>query len=114
GMAIHAASLRGHVQIVRSLLQCGADVDVRGIWNWTPLHLASWGGHVDTVQCLLDQGADANLQDNYDRTPLHLAKSHGILDIVRVLSTIRTSIEQDADDRTSLDNAGLVNSDLPV
>ncbi|KAH9016969.1 ankyrin repeat protein, partial [Lactarius hengduanensis] len=85
GMAIHAASLQGHVQVVRTLLQCGVDVDVRGAWNWTPLHFASWKGYVDVVQFLLDQGADANLQDNYDRTPLHLAKSHGNLDVVRVL-----------------------------
>ncbi|KAH9073482.1 hypothetical protein EDB83DRAFT_76113 [Lactarius deliciosus] len=114
GTAIHAASLRGHVQIVRSLLQCGVDVDVRGVWNWTPLHLASWGGHVDTVQCLLDQGADVNLQDNYDRTPLYLAKAHEILDVVRVLRVHHSDVNrQDPDDRTSLDNAGPANSNLP-
>ncbi|KAH9024189.1 hypothetical protein EDB85DRAFT_2150624 [Lactarius pseudohatsudake] len=115
GIAIHAASFQGHVQVVRSLLQCGVDVDVRGVWSQTPLHFASWKGHVDVVQCLLNHGADPNLQDVDGATPLALAKAHGNPDVVRFLLDHHSDVNrQDTDDRTSLDNAGPANSDLPM
>ncbi|KAI9442917.1 hypothetical protein H4582DRAFT_1141889 [Lactarius indigo] len=85
GTALHAASDAGHIQVVRSLLKCGVDVDPRGIWNQSPLQLASIEGHLDAVQCLLDHGADANSQNNNHRTPLSYAAVRGHLEVVRVL-----------------------------
>ena len=41
GTALHSASVGGHVEVVRSLLKCGATVDARGFANLSPLHLAS-------------------------------------------------------------------------
>ncbi|KAH9027474.1 ankyrin repeat-containing domain protein [Lactarius deliciosus] len=92
GTALHAASLQGHVQVVRSLLQCGVDVDVRGLWNWTPLHYASWWGSVNVVQCLLDYGADANSRGELQATPLSVAAIRGRLDVVRVLLVHRADV----------------------
>jgi len=86
GTALHSASDAGHVEVVRSLLKCGVDVDPRGFWNLTPLQVASLKGHLNVVQCLLDHGADANFQgDGNYRTPLRDAAVEGHLDIVRVL-----------------------------
>src|SRR6266702_283074 len=87
GTALHAASLQGHVQVVRSLLQCGVDVDIRGQWDQTPLHFASQWGHVsvNAVQYLLDNGADVNAQDKDHTTPISLAVMYGHLDAVKVL-----------------------------
>ncbi|KAH8979084.1 hypothetical protein EDB92DRAFT_1981522 [Lactarius akahatsu] len=85
GTALHSASYAGHLQIVRSFLGNGVDVDVRDHWNGSPLQWASFMGHCDIVQCLLDHGADVNLQDDFHETPLILAAHDGHLDVVRVL-----------------------------
>ncbi|KAH9073586.1 hypothetical protein EDB83DRAFT_83958 [Lactarius deliciosus] len=85
GTALHSASFAGHLQIVRSFLRNGVDVDVRDHWNGSPLQWASIRGHCDVVQCLLDHGADVNLQDVHHETPLFFAARDGHLDVVRVL-----------------------------
>jgi ankyrin repeat protein len=85
GTALHAASAAGHVEVVRLLLECGADVDARGDMDRSPLQLATFHGHLDVVQCLLDRGADANFQDGDQVTPLSLAAVEGHLEVVRLL-----------------------------
>ena len=85
GTALHSASYAGHVQVVRTLLKCGAEVDARGVWNQSPLILASFKGHLDIVQCLLDHGADVNLQGDHYNTALSHATVIGHLEIVRTL-----------------------------
>ncbi|KAI9443759.1 hypothetical protein BJY52DRAFT_1157105 [Lactarius psammicola] len=100
GTALHSASRAGHIQVVRSLLKCGVDVDARGFWNQSPLHFASLQGHIDVVQCLLDHGADPKFQDDNHRTPLNHAALEGHLEIVRVL------LEHNAD-ANSQDKGGL-------
>ena len=85
GTALHSASHAGHVEVVRSLLKCGVDVDPRGIMGMSPLQLASMNGTLNVAQYLLDHGADPNFQGNDHRTPLSLAAASGHLEIVRTL-----------------------------
>jgi hypothetical protein len=85
GTALHTASYAGHVEVVRSLLRCGVDVDTRGRWGLSPLQFASARSNLHVVQCLVDHGADANFQDNDHGTPLMHAAVGGNLEIVRVL-----------------------------
>ncbi|KAH9025261.1 hypothetical protein EDB83DRAFT_2657882 [Lactarius deliciosus] len=98
GTALHSASDAGHVEVVRSLLKCGVDVDTCGVWERSPLLLASYEGHLHVVQCLLDHGADADFQDNRRSAPLIEAIRKGYLDIVRVL------LEYNADVNSRDDN----------
>jgi ankyrin repeat protein len=85
GTALHPASERGHVDVVRLLLKCGADVDAQGFSNMSPLQIASSMGHLNVVQCLLDHGADVNYPDAYHGTPLKLAAERGNVETVRAL-----------------------------
>jgi hypothetical protein len=85
GTAMHAAALQGHVHVVRSLIQCGVDANVQGLYGWTPLHFASWWGSLDVVQYLLDHGADVDAKDKLQATALCAAATRGHLDIVRLL-----------------------------
>jgi ankyrin repeat protein len=59
--ALHAAAARGHVDVVRLLLEQRADPNARDAGdNATPLHFAAGGGHVDVVRMLLEAGADVH------------------------------------------------------
>ncbi|KAN0127634.1 hypothetical protein V8E53_014553 [Lactarius tabidus] len=99
GTALHSASLKGHLQVVRYLLQHDVNVNVRNSGNDTSLLLASMWGHGDVVLFLLDHGADVDLRDQYGNTPLTLAASCGHVDAVRIL------LEHNAD-ANSQDNRG--------
>lgn len=60
--------------ITKLLLEKGADVNLPGGCEWTPLHcVAEWWEFVPQAQLLLDHGANINPKDNEDNTPLDLA-----------------------------------------
>ena len=85
GTALHSASDVGHVEVVRSLVKCGVDVDARGVNSMSPLHLASLYGHLNVVHCLLDYGANVNIQSADHSASLGDAAEAGHLEIVRAL-----------------------------
>ena len=55
------ASLKGHTEIVKALLDKGADVNAKSKDGVTALMWASQDGHTEIVKALLiDKGADVN------------------------------------------------------
>uniref|UniRef100_A0A8C8XJQ2 Uncharacterized protein n=1 Tax=Panthera leo TaxID=9689 RepID=A0A8C8XJQ2_PANLE len=74
---LHLAVLRGHVPLVRLLLQRGAALDAGDSLGLTPLHHAARGGHAEVASHLLDRGAQVNAAGWLHKTPLHLAMEHG-------------------------------------
>jgi len=71
--ALHSAIAVRRVDLVRMLLDRGADPGVRAAGGPTPLHAAAQSGQVDLAGLLLDHGADVNAPDEGDRTPLGYA-----------------------------------------
>jgi len=65
-----AVSASGEVDIMRWLLDHGADANVRSWFGWTPLHFAAKYMHLDAVQVLLEHNADINSQNDTSRTPM--------------------------------------------
>lgn len=67
------------VERVRLLLDFGADVNQRGINDWTPLHYAVTLRNADAVRLLLKRGADPALRTRIDEcsTPLEDAEAQG-------------------------------------
>ncbi|KAH9028687.1 hypothetical protein EDB85DRAFT_2147778 [Lactarius pseudohatsudake] len=100
GTALHSASVEGQVEVVRSLLKYGADVDARGVVGQSPLQLASHRGHLNVVRCLLDHGADAEFRSDVRMTPLAYAASLGTLEIVRVL--LEHNVDVNSQDKAGL------------
>ena len=63
------------VDVVRQLIDHGADVAARDETGLTSLHLAAFSGSFDIVRLLIDHGADVTAQDGCSVTPLHYASS---------------------------------------
>lgn len=78
-----AASGNGQLDIVRSLLDSGSDVNETDGHRLTPLHLTSTG--VEVAKLLIERGAFVNARTKRGRTPLHSTIRYGNLEVVRLL-----------------------------
>ncbi len=83
--ALHEASRKGNIEIVRYLLQKGADIHLKNYNGLSPLHIAAYCGENEIVRTLIAAGADVNAKAKDNITPLHTAASMGHADIVEFL-----------------------------
>ena len=72
---LHVAAGEGGADVVRVLLNHGADVASVDDEGKTPLHMAAKGGSAHVVRVLLDHGADAASVDGEGKAPACLVKS---------------------------------------
>ena len=79
------ASEMGHVEIVRVLLERGANPDVQDGRERTALHWGLKEGHLEVAELLLERGATANTADVTGQAPLHLASREGHVVITQLL-----------------------------
>jgi hypothetical protein len=63
-----AAANQGHIEIIKLLLEKGADVN-RPFDSYSTLMLAAEGGHLDVVKLLIAKGADIHAVVHYERAP---------------------------------------------
>ncbi|XP_063851495.1 uncharacterized protein LOC135094915 [Scylla paramamosain] len=75
--ALHHAASKGHVSVVRFLVQRGANVNLHsgfpGDRGATPAHLAAENGYYRSLQVLLFAGANPDRPDADGRLPIHRA-----------------------------------------
>jgi uncharacterized protein len=79
------SSEKGHVGVVRWLLDRGAALNERDDDGFTALYLASCYGRGPVVALLLERGADPTIANNGNTTPLAIASYHGRTEVVRYL-----------------------------
>ena len=74
--------------VIELLLSFGADVNQRGINDYTPLHMAVAERNLPAIRQLLDRGADPTLRTRIDEceTPLEMANAAGLSDAVALLA----------------------------
>ncbi|MEY0728662.1 ankyrin repeat domain-containing protein [Providencia rettgeri] len=91
GVGITPASEKGHVEIVRELLE-KTDINVNhtNFVGWTPLLEAivlndSGEKQQQIVKLLLDHGANPHMTDKYGKKPLELAREKGYNEIAELL-----------------------------
>ena len=95
------ASLKGHLDVVRLLLQNGATAESRDNDGSTPLIFASGEGHLDVVHLLLQSGATVDSRNNYGWTPLAPASQNGHADVVRLLLQSGAAVDSSPKDSWS-------------
>ena len=100
---LHVACCFGKPEIVRLLLDHGADANVETEYGMKLLHQVSFGfcesqeDGVRVAELLLEHDADVNIQDNDHLTPLHIASRHGKLEIVRLLLDRGAEVNAESD-----------------
>ena len=94
----------GYLDIVRLLLDYGANVNVHDNDRNTPLHFAVSGGCLEIARMLLERKADVDILNNKGLTPLHRASKgwhDGYPDIVRLLLDYGANANAHDDDRNT-------------
>ena len=85
GEGLLLAAKEGHLEVVRLLLEAGADKDAADTDSWTALSTAADNGHLEVVRLLLEAGADKDAAEDTDSwTALHIASFRGNLEVVRL------------------------------
>jgi len=73
------------LDLLRILLELGADPNTGDVFGTTPLHDASLKDATTVARLLIDAWADMNVRDQFGNTPLHLACGCGSRGMVELL-----------------------------
>ena len=77
---LYIASFWGFVDVVKTLVDAGADLNYQNEkTRWTPLHAATFQEHGRVVMYMLERNADPNIQDVQGRTPVDFASASDIV-----------------------------------
>ncbi len=86
----------GDINLIKSFVEKGVDVNTRNKYGWTPLHWAAFRGKTEVVKLLIEKGADVNtkttkgwwcgfIKYGKDSTPLYMAVNNGHTEVVKLL-----------------------------
>ncbi|MDE6550820.1 MAG: ankyrin repeat domain-containing protein [Clostridia bacterium] len=80
--AMHMAALKGHDQMLKAMIDAGADVNVTqdapSDAGNTPLHIACFKCDLNSVKILMENGADDSICNVNGETPAHMAFNKNI------------------------------------
>ncbi|KAF4530186.1 hypothetical protein B566_EDAN001445 [Ephemera danica] len=83
--ALWCAAGAGHINVVKTLVKFGANVDHLTRTNSTPLRAACFDGRLDIVKYLTEHNANIQIANKYNNTCLMIAAYKGHLDVVSFL-----------------------------
>ena len=87
--ALPCAAYYGHLEMMKLLLDHGADVNITGKYNQTALHWSmraiSWRDQKEIVQLLIERGVNINHKDAKGKTALSMAKNRSSKGVIELL-----------------------------
>lgn len=84
--AIHMSILQKDIEILKLIMDCGCNLDLKNSKGQTALHVASELKLEEFVRLLCASGADPDVQDNENKSPLAVATVKGHQKIMDILS----------------------------
>ncbi len=75
--AIHAAAAQSDREMVRTLLERGANANLKQQNDYTPLHTAAGRGDIEMAKLLVAHGADLSVRGTDGKTVLDVARERG-------------------------------------
>ncbi|XP_013168101.1 PREDICTED: E3 ubiquitin-protein ligase mib1 [Papilio xuthus] len=104
--ALQAAAQNGHVEVIRALVEAGAEADAEDRDGDRAAHHAAFGDEPAALRALAAAGADLNARNRRRQTPLHIAVNKGHLGVVRTLLQLAVHPSlQDSEGDTPLHDA---------
>ncbi|NJM80254.1 MAG: hypothetical protein HC854_12710 [Flavobacterium sp.] len=85
GTAIELPCQEGYLDIVKLLVENGADINLKGFRGFTPIRIAARNGHLEIVKYLAESGAKIDIKAMDGATPFAHAATKGHIDIVKYL-----------------------------
>ena len=82
---IHSAAAGNYTDILKLLIEAGAEVNVKQQAGSTPLHAAAQYGNLDMLIILLESGAEVNVRMEGGKLPADLAREKGYNEIAEIL-----------------------------
>ncbi|KAL1516588.1 hypothetical protein ABEB36_000483 [Hypothenemus hampei] len=83
--ALHVAAAKGYIEVIKILLQCGADIDAQDVDGWSPIHAAAHWGQEDACRLLVESLADLDSKNFVGQTAFDLADG----DMLTILEDLR-------------------------
>lgn len=84
--AIHMAITQKDIEILKIIMDCGCNLDLKNSRGQTALHVATELKLEEFVRLLCSAGADPDVQDNENESPLAIATVNGHQKIMDILS----------------------------
>ena len=88
--------------MIKMLIENGANVNSKDKNGLTPLHIAVKDNEIDLAKILLHHGADIEAKSKYAHTPLTLAVEADLIDMTIVLIENGANVNTDSRDRTPI------------
>ena len=92
---LHYAAENGHEQIVKHLIEKGANVNIAtdSMYEKTALRCAVRNGHEHVVKCLVESGADL-ATDKREESVVHCAAANGHENVLKYLIDVGADVDQ--------------------
>ncbi|XOB61931.1 ankyrin repeat domain-containing protein [Campylobacterota bacterium DY0563] len=85
GTTIHDAVRINDLELVKTFINKGVNLNIKDRFGYTPLHLAARFNHFEIAKLLVEKGAEVNTKDKYGDTPLIDSARNGYTNISKLL-----------------------------
>ena len=109
GFSLKIASQQGNFEVVKLLIDEGADVNFQNAKGWSSLMIASKEGHLEVVKLLLENSAKVNLQNDKGWSALMTACEMGHITVVKLLLENGANVDIQSSKGVSARSLGMIN-----